>query len=113
MAVTNVVVCPFCVEGHDYNTNSGSFIDCWICQGTGFLTPDDICACGGSCTTATPDGFNSCGNPKCLTELRQAARIDNLVGITSRLTPNRGTNFNTDRESSLWRGPLDDPRFMH
>lgn len=72
MPIKRVVNCPLCYDGYEFNTNSGAFVYCKTCKGSGLLTPDNICYCGLSCNT-TVGKFDTCGDSKCLEELQ---RID-------------------------------------
>lgn len=72
MKIKNIVNCPFCHEGQEFNANSGVLVRCKVCQGTGILTPENICNCGRSCTTIIEE-FATCGDADCLKELKRKA----------------------------------------
>jgi hypothetical protein len=70
--ITELAPCSMCHEGFQLNPNTGGLLMCTVCKGMGLVTPENICYCGLSCTT-TIEGYNTCGDPKCLEGFKKAA----------------------------------------
>lgn len=84
------VTCPQCNGTKQLlNPSNSKFIVCYICNGSGSLAPDEICACGRHATvqvksTKNPEKvYLTCGRDSCLRDKEYDAFYDRFYRSNS------------------------------